>query len=163
MNFKKHSLNIILGALVVAAIVLGYILIKGSGGKEKTPESETTAPAASLLEEEQKVLATPPPDASNEEKDRHFQLALKLATEAEALDVTGCQSKPVVMKTTQKGVRVKNNDAVDHEIVFDAEKRFKIPAEGSVNLTGLFDKGPGLYGYGCDSSPTATGLFFVTE
>ena len=57
---------------------------------------------------------------------------------------------------------VKNNDLVDRSVVFNADKTYPVPAESTKNFTDVFDRGLGIYGYGCDISTGAVGLFFVT-
>jgi hypothetical protein len=171
MNPKKDQvLNIVLGALVVVAVILGLTLIKNDEKKNLAdkltpPVSNSTAtPNLNLTEEEMAVLKTPTPDSSEEERQKHFELAASLAVSTGELDLTGCDADPLVLKTgSDKKIKVVNNGNNPVEMVFDPVKRFTIPAAGFAVLSDIFDRGPGLYGYGCDASPSATGLFFVTE
>jgi|AP45_3_1055517.scaffolds.fasta_scaffold34775_3 hypothetical protein len=117
-----------------------------------------------IMEEERVALAHPAKDAPAEEKQRHLELVQKVAKEAQYLDITKCTiATPVVLKVKYKEeIFVKNSDNVPHTIVFDAENTISIPANSTTNITPGFEHGPGTYGYGCDQTPHAAGLFLVT-
>jgi len=117
-----------------------------------------------ITEEERAALAHPEKDAPLEEKQRHLELVRKVAKEARYLDITKCTiATPVVLKVKyEEEILVKNSDNIPHTIVFDAENIMSIPANSTTNITPSFERGPGTYGYGCDKTPHAAGLFLVT-
>lgn len=187
---KKHiekKKKIIVGLLLTTALVLGYIIISREiqqnpvgrimrmmriGDDQSVPtavdvfseEKTSTAGDAALSVDETAVLNTPGEQAMPEERKAHFDLALRLARESSYLDIGQCRGSPVVLRISLGGVfAVRNSDSVDHEIVFNAEKRFSIPAGGTLNVTADFGKGAGLYGYGCDTAPKAAGMVLVSS
>lgn len=112
---------------------------------------------------EQNVLQVPAENATDEEKQRHFDLAVSLARESQALEITNCKANPIVLKIENgKSFTVVNKDSVEHALVLTPELRFVIPAESPKTIAADFGKGPGLYGYGCDGIPRLMGLFLVT-
>lgn len=165
MKLKTKYLNVLLIILAFIALILGYTIIYREGGPRPGQEVKKYAPTSSeLRSDEFAVLNTPGPDASEEERNRHFDIVVRLATAAEELNISECTPTPVVM-TIKEGetLIVRNDDSVDRSIVFDQENIYPIPARSTQKIAGLFERGLGIYGYGCDSLPTAVGMFFVTE
>jgi len=117
-----------------------------------------------IMEEERAALAHPANDAPAEEKQRHLELVQKVAKEARYLDITKCTiATPVVLKVKyEEEISVKNSDNIPHTIVFDAKNTISIPANSTTNISPGFEHGPGTYGYGCDQTLHAAGLFLVT-
>ncbi|MCP6719983.1 MAG: hypothetical protein KJI72_01475 [Patescibacteria group bacterium] len=161
MQLKTKYLNGLLIFLIVVAVVLGYAIYSQSPEK---PELKAEISSLTPTPDESEVLNVPDLNASTEEKQRHFELVVQVAKTAEFLDISDCNPSPVVMKI-KKGetIAVRNNDSADHSIVFNLESIHPIPAGSTKNITNVFDKGPGVYGYGCDASTGAVGMFLVTE
>lgn len=163
--------NVAIVVLIVVALVLGIAIKSKDGGSSN---SSGTSPAGfastgeprdltNLSDDEKSVLEVPY-SGTDEEKQAHFDLAASLARENDALDISGCLGSPLVMVVPLgSNLKVTNNDSIDHEIIFDQDTSFNIPAEGSKTLKGVFSKGVGLYGYGCDKQPGVSGLFLITQ
>jgi hypothetical protein len=117
-----------------------------------------------IIEEERAALAHPEKDAPLEEKQRHLELVQKVAKEARYLDITKCTvANPVVLKVKyEEAILVKNSDNIPHTIVIGTNDIISIPANSTTNIMPAFEQGPGTYGYGCDQTPHAVGLFLVT-
>ena len=160
-------LAIVLLALV--AIVLGYLIYQQQFSEESTSQESLTrsgieqTPQKKSTDEIVEVLNIPPPDASQEEKQKHFELALREAKEASYLDITQCTlAAPVVFKVREgESFEVRNNDTEPHTIIINPENTFTIPAKESRDIAPDFVQGPGLYGYACDNVPRAVGMLFV--
>ena len=155
--------------LALLAIVLGYLIYQqqfseesisqeppARSGIEQTPQEKST-------DEIPEVLNIPPPDASQEEKQKHFEIALQEAKEASYLDITQCTlAVPVVFRVREgESFEVRNNDTKPHTIIINPENTFTIPAKESRDIAPDFVQGPGLYGYGCDLTAHSVGLFLV--
>lgn len=136
--------------------------------KELRPNTETTASATferPNLNADEKIALTPPAqNASEEEKKRHFDIAVKLALQTDNLDLTNCNSGPVVLKVKQKqNLMLVNKGSVKRVMIFDEKLQFEIPEKSQKQIVVDFGHGPGLYGYGCDLIPNTSGLILVSE
>ena len=154
-------------ALILAVFLLGYVFYGQYGLPFGLKTAGQTSPFDYSLSESddenaKNVLKTPGPNASKEAKRAHFLLAQQLAKEVEYLDITGCKANPVVMKAKAGStIKVRNQDAQKHSIVLDRDRQSEIPPEG-INVAAVnFYNGEGLYGYGCDNSTNAVGMFLV--
>ena len=135
---------------------------------DKAPsQSESTSSRAesdtSLTDEEKSVL-NPPVGGTEEESRAHFDMVQKLAKEPDFLEIARCEARPVVTKV-RKGatINVRNQDSVEHTIVIDADHTYTIPGGQTTAVVAEFGQEAGVYGYGCDTSTNAVGMFFVTE
>ncbi|MBI2013342.1 MAG: hypothetical protein HYS87_00700 [Candidatus Colwellbacteria bacterium] len=148
----KNKLLIFSG-LALIAIFLGLFITIGPALNNNTSDGPKVTD----------VLNTPGQDATDEERRQHFELAAMLAEEADLLDITGCKADPVVLKLTdQETFGVKNDDIVPHVLRISDEIEFTVEANSTTGLKADFGHGVGLYGYGCDGSTGAIGLFLVT-
>ena len=147
---QKKQLLIV--GLVIILLVVGYMIFGGKGGEQS---SDT---GANVMD----VLKTPGPNASTAERQKHFELALSAAQAATTLQITSCKSNPTVLRTKNGSTfKVKNNDAVEHVLLFDKDHIYKLGANSTTSIKADFGRGAGLYGYGCDKSSEAAGLIFV--
>ena len=187
-----RSKILVIGIIILAgtALVLGYAIVRQNTSEEltdgllqsrfsaldeqdaKTREEplvfQDALPLAEELgitKDERATLAHPAKDAPAEEKQSHFELVQKIAKEAQHLDITKCKvANPVVLKVKLgEPITVKNQDSVDHAIVFDADNIFSIPANTTMDIKPDFQFGSGTYGYGCDQTPHTVGIFLVTQ
>lgn len=160
--------NILIAILSVTAIVLGVLIIKPSGlklpsfeNKVSKSELERKAIPADLTEEEKDLLTVPSSDASKEEIEAHIALGAKLAKEAEVLEITDCEPKPLVLKVKEKAMfKVFNKDNIDHTLIIDPEHKYALSAQKTTEIKADFGKPPGLYGYVCEGVGI-TGFIFV--
>lgn len=174
---KDIFMYIFIVLLVVIAAGLGYFIYKKSltePASVEVGEDQVTAsrPPQSLQdlegvasEEEVAVLNAPGPDATEEERRSHFLLVQKAAKASPYLDITKCSiAQPVVFEVKDGATfTVKNEDTIEHGIVIDAEHTYRIPAGETKDIVADFGKGPGVYGFGCDSVPHAVGFFLISE
>jgi len=188
MRNKILTIGIVI--LMGTSLVLGYVIVRQNTAEELTdglsqsrfstlddqniktreefPIFQVDLPLAKELgitEDEWTALAHPTQDASVEEKQSHFELVQKIAKEALILDITGCKAaNPVVLKVKlDTPITVKNQDSIEHAIVFNTDNIFSIPANTTVDIKPDFQFGLGTYGYGCDQTPHAIGIFLVTQ
>ena len=146
--------------LTVLAIVLGYLIwLQPPPVTPGAQEKEVL----SISSEEERVLQTPGPDATEEERRTHFELALRLATRTDFLDISACKVvEPVVFKVVERETfTVRNDDDIEHVMIIDEEHIYPVPAKGTLELVADFGNNTGLYGYGCDDVPQAVGLILV--
>ena len=185
---KNKLVVIAIIILAGTAIVLGYAILRPNAFKEakdtlfenrfgattkqeeplqtKAPAKQALLPSAKELgisEEEHAAIDVPSNDASVEEKQKHFELVQKVAKEAAFLDITKCEvADPVVLKVKLgEPIAVKNQDDVEHALVLNEKNAFPIPANSTKEIEPDFAFGPGTYGYGCDGTPHAVGIFVV--
>ncbi len=159
---------LVVGGLCGLAAVLAIKIYQGHS-LSKQPDSASTQTHVQeriypreLTPAEQEVLKTPQRNATEAERKAHFEKVIPLAKEAEFLDISTCLGDPVVMRIKQGGkFTVRNNDTREHIIQMNEKLQFAVPAEGSKEITADFGFGPGTYGYGCDNSAGAAGIFFV--
>jgi len=169
--------NLLIIILAITAIVLGVLIIKPSGLKmpifekdllksePKQDSSQSEYPPVpireDLTEEEKDLLTVPSSDASKEEIEEHIALGAKLAKEAEVLEITDCEPKPLVLKVKEKAMfKVFNKDEIDHTLIIDSEHKYALPAQETTEIKADFGKPPGLYGYVCEGVGL-TGFIFV--
>ncbi len=179
-SMTKEIYRIVLGVLALVALVLGYLIIapQKSGAPAAPPPSAeepsrnaTTTPSAApsaprdlsrLSEDERKVLMTPQQTSSEEEKRKHFELAGRISRETDKLDIAGCLGNPVVIRVKDNSTfTIANSDTIAHTIQINSEHQYLVPAKGTVAVKASFGFGAGAYGYGCDNSQGAAGIFFV--
>ncbi len=170
----KNGSSITILVLVIIAVVLGYSIYNQSflktlmykapqpqAGKQAFPLANSIS-RSGLTADEQTALKTPGANASQEERKKHFDAAFRAAKNAEVLQLGQCQGTPVVLRVKKdKPITVNNQDYKQHQIIIDKDHIYSVPANGKTDLAIGFDKGPGLYGYGCDKSQEASGLFLV--
>lgn len=180
---KDKVLNLIILVLVIVAIYLGYSVYRKSQNKGlenknisvnnsspsgsivATSSSNTSLPRklpSNLSEEEKKVLDFESVK-SDEEKRAQMALAQKLAKQEDNLEISGCSGNPVVIKVKLgQNLTLKNNDKVKHNFIVNNNHQYEVAAESVKSIIADFQKGPGLYGYRCDSFGTS-GVILVIE
>jgi hypothetical protein len=165
MNLRNAWYWVIVALLLVAALVVGYLLMRRS--PPAMPSGQGTeqggAPSPSISAEDRTaVLQTPRNTSTKEERDAHFKIVQRLAVMSETLDVSGCNPNPLVLKHRQiQDIQVTNKDDVPHELQVNPQHLYTVPAHGSISIPPDFGSGTGVYGYGCDNSLNAVGLFFI--
>ena len=111
------------------------------------------------------VLAFPGENATEEEKERHGQVAIAAAVNVNLLDISGCTPKPLVIEVGYgESIEIKNSDTVSH-ILYHGEGRITVPAHGTrgivvsdfVGIRG----GDGVAGYACDD--VLAGIFYINS
>lgn len=171
--FQKSIVSaVLLGILFGASAVLGFKLVELLTARDNSRKAAARQDAFAgedrvfpreITEAEHAALRTPPEGASEEEKRQHFDAVVPLATRAQFLDITRCLGDPIVFEVFEgETFMVRNNDDADHTIQISRDTRFVIPAGGELGVNAEFGFGPGVYGYGCDNSAGAAGIFLVT-
>lgn len=174
--------------LILVVLVLGFMVYQKYSPKisitfnTKEEQSQTKKPAQTsqgqtsqqflqvpeyvkdLTSDEQNVLIVPAPDASKEKKTAHFELALKLAKEADVLDMQNCMPvSPLVIKLKEGAkITVTNSGTETHKIVFNKDNSFDIPSGSTQTLDYEFKNGPGLYGFFCDQIQYPAGFVIIS-
>jgi plastocyanin len=96
------------------------------------------------------------------EKKAHFELVAPLSIEADVLDISACLGDPLVLRV-EGGTTftVRNKDSKEHTIQISEKLQFTVSPGKTKEIKADFGFGRGVYGYGCDNSPSAAGIFFV--
>ncbi|MEN9621834.1 MAG: hypothetical protein RLZZ67_268 [Candidatus Parcubacteria bacterium] len=175
------ALKIILGVLIVAAAFLGFKIyqkqsLSSVSAPVKAPvKAPVTAPVSKpvpvdptkKLSEADKVeakalLNSPKPDATEAEKQAFVQRVYSSAVDTKTVNISSCTAKPTVSGViNDSDISFVNDDTVEHSIVFNADKIFKIPANSSKIIKATFGMGVGIYGFGCDGSSGPAGMVVV--
>lgn len=174
MRLPEKGASVLLGVLLIAllasavAAATAYFLtaVQKSTPQEpeRTIEQPTPNPKKTLTPEEQEVLNIPGPNASVEERLRHQELVLRLAKQVGVVDITGCQPTPVVFRLfLNERIHFKNDDSAPHQLVFNENSRYTIPAETTATIVADFAQRGGIYGFACDHSGRSVGLVVAGE
>lgn len=174
---KPKIIVVINITLVLGAILLGYLIYQQQTGLSffekantqnvSSPKNLSTSPSNGAYTNEADVLKWPAPDASAEEKQRHTDLVLSLAKDAEQVDIADCIGRPIVSRVQMdQPFALRNQDSVDHTVAIGENVRLFIPAGSTKDITAdlkIFEFGQGNYGYTCDNQQEVAGIFLVTE
>ncbi len=162
------------GFLVITAIVLGWQIWQTTR-TSKTPLTTVTTPAPSAspivtasssptsADDEKQLLNTPSQTSSQADKNTYAQLVSKYVKAVDNFDIKNCSPQPLAAQVKDGMIfTAKNSDSSPHTLLLDSAHRYQIPAKGQLKITANFGHGPGIYGYGCDQSTGAVGIFLVT-
>lgn len=145
MKHKNFAIYSILILLVILLVILGIGIYY-----------QQNAPVENNMEiNEPFVLPTAPgPDASPEDTEVFVEAIRKHAVSANIVEVKeSCALSPAIIRIKEgDGLTFKNLDALQHTIVII--EQYTIPAGGAHALSATFEKGPGIYGIGCDAVGT---------
>jgi len=166
--FMKSDMLLTVSIIVLAviALVLGYVLWRQARPAVAPALSteillESTSPGASNTQFD--VLNPPSPDASPDEHARFFEEVQRLAREADFVDISDCTPNPQVLQVKYGStITFRNQDTAEHTITHNPQYQFVIPPGGTKEVAADFGRGPGLYGYGCESSSGAIGMILIT-
>lgn len=184
---QKH-LNIFIIVLLLVAISLGVVIFKKenpdfslnfwSGESDNVSESELNNSNSgsainpddieieSMEDAIEEVLQSPGQDATQEERQRHYALAVKIAKDTTTVDITGCEADPTVTRISMGDtLNIVNDDNSPHSFVFGGGNTVSVPAGGSKSVNvgePVFQHDAGLYGFGCDASSRGIGYILVT-
>lgn len=178
----KKTENIVIFALSVAAIVLLYFIyqkfaptfntstqqeqttLKPATQRPTTVDASFESDRPDYLTPEEKEAMDTPNQGDSEEIKRAFQGKVeKAAKDADTIDIANCQPRPPIAKMKQNATfTFKNSDTTDHIVAFSQEKSYTVKKNSSVTVTADFLQGPGIFGFGCDQSPTEVGLILTT-
>lgn len=157
----------IIGLLIIAALALGFAILsrKTPSNVNNTSNNPIPPPAsqnadAGLSEDEKKLFNSPAQNASAEEKRAHYDLAVRMSTESDKLEIKNCVATPVVMRVRLNSTfSVKNSGS--NEIEFGFDKKVKIAPGNTVQVKADFKNGVGLYGYGCSDQQLSRAVGFL--
>ena len=165
MTLKKICAVFMLGGLVGLATVLGIKIYQGSSlfsSSQDVVKGVNIPYSRVLSDDEKKALLVPQNTASSAEKEAHFELASRLSVETDTLNISSCLGEPLVFTVVQGSkFTARNDDVVDHTIQLSEKLQFVVPAGKMIDIPVDFGFGAGVYGYGCDNSITAAGVFLV--
>ena len=160
---KIFALLVSLSVFAAGAVLLGFLVFKpettnGPGANQSIKQS------VPLTGEEKKLLKIPPQGAPETEKAAHFALLQRLARTTDFLDLSTCFGNPLAFRVQNGAAFVlKNNDSLPHTLQISPQHIYTVPARDEREIVAQFGFGPGVYGYGCDDSPDARGILFVTD
>jgi len=158
-NLKK----IVVVVLLIIAVVLAFMLYRQKVGTQGNTAKSISSAFVPEPGKEEEYLFSIRNDSSEEEKGKHFQYAMSIAQEAEYLDISDCNIKPLVLKVKNgEDVKLKNDSDINVNVTLDTEHSYDIGAKSTKIIKAGFGKGAGLYGYGCHSSKNSQGMMFVT-
>lgn len=146
-SFRSKTKKVVIAGVIILVIAILLILA-----------STTSSPSS------KRILNPPGSNASEEEETRYYDLVAETAETAATLDLSGCRPKPTAMEVTwNQTFKVRNQDALPHILVINADYEYLIPARSQKEIVADFGKGPGVYGFGCDESEEAVGVILLTE
>ena len=166
---SKYSILIV--SLIIIAAILGVIIYlaggnlpnKSGGTNNKSQNSSLLSSNNDIVGEEAEVLSFSS-DMTEEQKLKHNELVGKLAKEGPSVNVTGCKPSPLVYKLKDGStITLRNDDSVEHIIMIDPAHIYTAKAKSLTKIVADFGQGPGNYGYKCDDSQGAAGVFLVTS
>lgn len=167
---KKRLPYILLAIPVIIAFILGYAIYNQLQGKapqqtqEEKQEETSTTPSVSRSPEETELLQVPGENATDEERQQHLEGVLEVARSSDTLNVSSCNPDIFALRVKQgETFTIKNDDTQEHTVVLNEDHIYKIPSQGSTEVEVDFGRGPGIYGYGCDTSGRAVGFLVVSE
>lgn len=110
------------------------------------------------------VLATPGPNSTDSQRRSHADLVIASAVDTNTIVINACKPQPTVSRVRLGSkVYLVNDDAVERVLSFGEKLVFVVPAGGTVLADMDFERGPGVYGFGCDGSNGSVGMAVVTE
>jgi hypothetical protein len=175
VKIKHHHLKKILVVVLAAvAVGLGALLYKQKLGGQSPeisdlngnrPQASAVGPAWTPKPgSEEEYLFSIKMDSPEDEKMKHYQFAISIAKEAEYLNITDCKSNPLVWKVKNGTmVKLKNGGSTEATITMDDKHIYSVAAKSTKSIKADFGMGEGLYGYGCNNSPTPVGMILVTH
>lgn len=166
--------------LFIIAVGLGFMIFKNKAGD--SPQEQVSRISDSNPSNNQAVipsldgpLITPEPgrekeylfsvnmDSSEEDKLMHFYYALSVAQGAEFINVTDCDSSPLVFKAKLgSDIKLKNDGNGEIVLIHDQNHTYRVAPNSTKTIKADFGMGPALYGYGCNTSNGPAGFILVT-
>jgi hypothetical protein len=154
--------------LAAAALVLGYLILRPqisaflAEHRAKAPSSAETPVIATDQADRDAIRQTPEKNSPSSTKAAYFEVIKRLGKDTDSVDLSGCLSNPIVARVKLGStVTITNKDSSPHQLQINPEHTYTIPAKGSLPVKVDFGFGAGWYGYGCDSSNGAAGVFWV--
>jgi hypothetical protein len=173
----KQQHLILVGILVVVLVAAGAFALKMKGVTPPGTPAVTGGVAANgndapvippdgskpPLEYQKQVLNVPDDKAPDSEKLKYFELAQTLARDADYLEIKNdCDLYPLVLYSRLgSSIKIRNSGDNNAIIQVNNDHRYEIPARETKTITADFGSGQGIYGYSCNESPKAMGIFFV--
>jgi hypothetical protein len=171
MEHKNNDFIILLSAMV---LVLGGALMK-KNMSPRTPvtplpspsqNTQNNTPQGTLTDEvKNKILNPPAKDAPKEAHQAYIAFVSGYAKTSNTIDITDCSAiDPLVLQARENAaLTLVNRDTKNaHGIGFDAQHIYNVPAGKTLPINLSLNRGPGLYGYGCDRGQKAAGFLWVT-
>jgi hypothetical protein len=173
----KQQHLVLIGILVLVLVAAGAFALKMKGGDlAQGPAGATGTPNAGggqaitpdgskpPLEYQKEALNVPGDKASDADKLKYYELVQTLARDADYLEIkNNCELYPIVLYARLgKPIQIRNTGDTTSTIQVNNDHRYDIPARDSKTITADFGSGHGIFGYSCNESPKAMGVFFVT-
>jgi plastocyanin len=110
-----------------------------------------------------KPLLTPPGEGATDADLRAWgELVSQTALPGTTIEIAGCVAVPEALAIDAgNDFTVTNAGKVPHTLVLNPTTTFLIPANSSKTIKANFEKGPGIYAFGCDNKQGAVGVFLV--
>jgi hypothetical protein len=173
----KQQHLILVGILAVVLVAAGAFALKMKGVAPGMPPAVTGGPTANgndapvippdgskpPLEYQKQALDVPDDKAPDSEKLKYFEFVQTLARDADYLEIkNGCELYPLVFYSRLgSSIKIRNSGDNTSTIQVNNDHRYEIPARDTKTITADFGSGQGIYGYSCNDSPKAMGIFFV--
>lgn len=153
-----------LSLFILAVILVGFLYKQ----KTENPSQDISTSVKDLSAwapapgTEKDYLFSIKSDSPTEDRKKHFEYAVGISKESPYLNITGCNSDPLVFRVYEGDmVNFKNDGDVDISIGINPDYRYVVRAK-SINSVKLdFGHGIGLYSYGCND--TAFGMILVEK
>jgi len=170
--------RVVIGIVAIVAVIGLFAYQSGTlplFGKLNTNSSSTTSTGSALIQsnttpptaaERAAILEVPGPNASQEEKDRYFQLMVKFAQPTGNISLTNCQPDPLVLWVREgQSFTITNKDNAAHTVQITEAHKYQVDPQGSKTVKADFGGGPGESGIFCDPTDGAkiVGVIHVTK
>ena len=183
---KLNAARIFLVAIFLFVAVVGYVVVqqrqsqqpppvvsieKDTGENLSTqeiltvPSSVIPAPIPESIEaQEYEVLSAIRAVSTGEEIAQLWEALRAVAKENQTLEFVGCVGNPIVLSMPNDSKFTVKNSGTEAITLLVASREYTISAGSEQELIAGFERGGGLYGYGCRSaSATFGGMIIVTE
>ena len=162
MQEQNNKYKIIAGVLVLVALGLGLSIYKQNtpqtdNSTKPTSSSLSVSKDAELTADEKKLFNPPATTAPAADKKAHYELALRMSTESDALEIKNCVATPVVIRV-RLGSTFSVKNAGSSEIDFGFGEKVKIAPGASAPVKADFKNGVGVYGFGCSDTKAVSRL-----
>lgn len=167
--------------LAIIAAVLGYNIYKQQTMYQQTTVKPTSAPSTkvspskptsttqpsvdSRINEDRKIITNYPGVSASDVQKKEFSAVInKYAQTSDTLNITGCNTLPMVLQT-KKGADIKlvNDDTQVRSVMLGGGKQYDVPIKGTKTIKVDFkNMGVNLYRCNLPGNPI-TGAFLVRE
>ena len=173
-SFGLYIRLVLAFALVLAMVVFSVILVQqqiqlideGGADLEESgvASKDFLAEFSQLSEVQQEILLDAKPHDTVEDRLRYSRLLDSHAKTSQLIDISTCVAVPLVSRVDyNKEVIFQNNHTEERVIKFGNRMAIAIPPQTAAVVEDLYDRGQGLYSFGCDTIDHSIGVLIVED